>query len=419
MWRSGKKGTDSAKVPLVGSGSDAGGITAATVSREQEKFRSMLEEFMSQQRLQQERFIAALINVHSETLQEIKRIAPNPAPSATSSPRSESGLGSARELYAEPSANANTREDGYTSLATVDDSLDKAPKAAGELKNMTELQEQLSQDEGVANRWVSCNGLHTVKGWVTNYKNHPAGWAALLMIHGIPEVTARLRSKVDNFAIYSALFLSMSLACLASPADAMVEEITAEQGSFAWWHAHIVRRTYVYGFGIGTCLHTLCIMLGMAFNGALNEAARDSDVFRMFAKGEAFTATVKSETAFLLGCAADYMAVLACLCGIVSWEEVAIGAFVMIFTSSWIYRQTKNLLYSNTSIVDYWRTCPDENDPFDLQLMVDCFLERCEADPHIRKVVPKAGLEKDEVAKNGSTPGERGMKDKKYVIAVT
>ena len=62
-----------------------------------------------------------------------------------------------------------------------------------------DLQEELEQ-------WRRCSGLHTVQEWVLNYKKHPAGWAALLMIHGIPEVTGRLRSKVENYAIYSALF---------------------------------------------------------------------------------------------------------------------------------------------------------------------------------------------------------------------
>eukprot|EP00930_Biecheleria_cincta_P073572 TRINITY_DN60852_c0_g1_i1.p1 TRINITY_DN60852_c0_g1~~TRINITY_DN60852_c0_g1_i1.p1 ORF type:complete len:425 (+),score=64.37 TRINITY_DN60852_c0_g1_i1:29-1303(+) len=423
MFRSGKKGKNppsgsdgGAKVPLlIGAGN-----AASAVSREQERFRSMLEEFMGQQRLQQERFIASLINIHSETLNEIKRIVPDPSPSPSSSPRSEgdaTDVGNARELHAGPSANEKARNDGYAPLATTDDSTDKVPQATGELESMTmtELEDQLNQDEGVVNRWIKCSGLHTVKDWVTDYQNHPAGWAALLMIHGIPEVAGRLRSKVDNFAIYSALFLSMSLACLASPADSIVEDITADYGSFEWWHSHIVRRTYVYGFGIGTCLHTLCIMLGMAFNGALNETARDSDVFRMFSKGEAFAATVKSEVTFFLGCAADYVAVLAGLCSVVTWQEVLIGAFLMIFAARYVYKQTKNLLFSTASIVNYWRTCPDDNDPFDLQLMVDCFVERCQAEPYLRKVVPDGAAAKKGVA---TGTGEGGMKNKKFIAAI-
>ena len=66
-------------------------------------------------------------------------------------------------------------------------------------------------DDSILDWWRRCSGLHTVEKWVLNYRKHPAGWAALLMIHGIPEVTSRLRSKVESYAIYSALFLSFSI----------------------------------------------------------------------------------------------------------------------------------------------------------------------------------------------------------------
>ena len=42
--------------------------------------------------------------------------------------------------------------------------------------------------------WEKTNGLHTVLEWCTNYKKHPAGWGALLMIHGIPQVWLRPHS---------------------------------------------------------------------------------------------------------------------------------------------------------------------------------------------------------------------------------
>ena len=66
-------------------------------------------------------------------------------------------------------------------------------------------------DECINDWWKRCSGLHTVENWVKNYQKHPAGWAVLLAIHGIPEVTGRLRSKVESYAIYSALFLSFSI----------------------------------------------------------------------------------------------------------------------------------------------------------------------------------------------------------------
>ncbi|KAJ1477943.1 hypothetical protein T484DRAFT_1819226, partial [Baffinella frigidus] len=43
------------------------------------------------------------------------------------------------------------------------------------------------RDESVLEWWKKTNGLHTVLEWCTNYKKHPAGWGALLMIHGVPE----------------------------------------------------------------------------------------------------------------------------------------------------------------------------------------------------------------------------------------
>merc|ERR1719352_954101 len=84
------------------------------------------------------------------------------------------------------------------------------------------LSKALEKDQEIAAArewWKRTSGLHTVSDFVHNYKNHPAGWGALLMIHGIPEVTSRLRSKVDNFAIYSALFLASAIAALIAPPD--------------------------------------------------------------------------------------------------------------------------------------------------------------------------------------------------------
>ena len=65
------------------------------------------------------------------------------------------------------------------------------------------------------------SGCSQLQDWVLNYRKHPAGWAALLMIHGIPEMSGRLRSKVESYAIYSALFLSFSIPVLLGPPDAL------------------------------------------------------------------------------------------------------------------------------------------------------------------------------------------------------
>lgn len=53
--------------------------------------------------------------------------------------------------------------------------------------------------------------MHTVYDWVKNYKKHPGGWAALLMIHGIPEVTGRLRSKVPFATLRFVSYLTPSM----------------------------------------------------------------------------------------------------------------------------------------------------------------------------------------------------------------
>eukprot|EP00929_Paragymnodinium_shiwhaense_P083996 TRINITY_DN44899_c0_g1_i1.p1 TRINITY_DN44899_c0_g1~~TRINITY_DN44899_c0_g1_i1.p1 ORF type:complete len:217 (-),score=25.84 TRINITY_DN44899_c0_g1_i1:553-1203(-) len=78
-------------------------------------------------------------------------------------------------------------------------------------------------DEKVLAWWSRTSGLHTVEQWCHDYNDHPAGWGALLMIHGIPEITGRLRSKVESYAIYSALFLSGALASAVSPPSGVVD----------------------------------------------------------------------------------------------------------------------------------------------------------------------------------------------------
>eukprot|EP00930_Biecheleria_cincta_P092646 TRINITY_DN8264_c0_g3_i1.p1 TRINITY_DN8264_c0_g3~~TRINITY_DN8264_c0_g3_i1.p1 ORF type:complete len:424 (+),score=80.23 TRINITY_DN8264_c0_g3_i1:39-1310(+) len=416
MFRSRKDpvGSDSAKVPLVAAGSGSSSVESHAVSAEQQRFRTLLEEFMGQQRSQQERFLDAITKAHAETLEELRRIE-KISPSPPLSPKAAAGFA------LQVNSNETKRDDGYSSLATHDSAADETPRVdasegADGSAHTKNVEQQLKQDERVVENWIRCSGLHTVQDWVVDYQNHPAGWAALLMILGIPEVTGRLRSKVDNFSIYSALFLSMSVMCLATPADFILSDTQEEVGSWSWWYSHAVKRAYLYGFGIGTCCHTLCIMLGMAFNGALNEAARDSDVFRMFSRGKGFLATVKSETAFFCGCASDYIAVLAVLSTIVHWAELAIASTVMIGSCSLIYCQTKDLLFSTTSIVNYWRTCPDENDPFDLQLMVECFNERSQAQRHLRKVAADESLDWEKKSArmrtySHSAPVEEGMAD--------
>jgi len=261
-------------------------------------------------------------------------------------------------------------------------------------KDMEEVETIYHADDHLMDFWKRSSGLHTVVDWVSNYQKHPAGWAALFMIHGIPEVTGRLRSKVDNFSIYSALFLSMSIACLIDVPDSLFQE-PHEEWSIEWWFDHVRARAYIYGLAIGTASHMLSILLGMAFCNALNEAARDSDVYRMFARGQGFFATVKCERAFQIGCAADYVAVIACTTSHLIWQEVLIACGILLAVPALILFQTKGLLFSSSSIVNYWREDlggkPDAGDPFDLGLAVDCFKARVQADRLLMRTRPEKG----------------------------
>jgi len=256
---------------------------------------------------------------------------------------------------------------------------------------MADLQNVFHEDELLLDNWRRTSGLHTVDKWVLNYREHPAGWGALLMIQGIPEVTARLRNKVENYAIYSALFLSVSIGLIASPPDALTGEIAADPWTSDWWESHLRRRIYFYSFGIGLASHMLSILLAMAFCNALNETARDSDVFRIFARGEGFIATVRTQLSFDIGCIADIIGIMVAVTNYITWVEVLVGTVVLSIIT-WIQlRKTKRLLFMNGSIVKYWREelggKPDENDPYDLQLPAECFRRRAAASGTVSKMV--------------------------------
>jgi len=252
--------------------------------------------------------------------------------------------------------------------------LAKGPSAA-ELQPDEDAEQLLST-------WTKCSGLHTVSQWVTNYRKHPAGWGALLMIHGVPEVSSRLRSKVDNYAIYAALFLSMSMTLVADAPSSISRACGGD------WECEIRKRLYTVGFAVGTAAHMLCILLGMAFNNALNEAARDSDVYRMFARGKGFLATVKSERAFVLGCVADFVALIAAIAAYTTWAEAVGGAVITAAAVLFVNVRTSRMLFRSGSICRYWRPelggKPDADDPYDLQVAMDLFQQRLQLDGHFQ-----------------------------------
>merc|ERR1719443_1061072 len=111
------------------------------------------------------------------------------------------------------------------------------------LENLGDYYRDIEQgevdEEKLVELWQKTSGLHTVEEWVTHVDRHPSGWGALLMIHGIPEVTGRLRTKVQNYAIYSALFLSCTIsAALSSTSTARPEPCDTS--------CEILRRIFLY-----------------------------------------------------------------------------------------------------------------------------------------------------------------------------
>jgi hypothetical protein len=229
-------------------------------------------------------------------------------------------------------------------------------------------------DSSIADWWKRCSGLHTVEEWVLNYRKHPAGWAALLAIQGIPEVTNRLRSKVENYAIYSALFLSFSVPS-AMDLPPAIGECDIEE-----WSCVINKRMFMYLLVFSIVAHMLCILLAMSFINALNEAARDADVFRMFGRGQGFVATVKAQYAFFAGCYANFAALAVVGNVSVGWDVFPLWVLLSGGSYFFIFRTTSSLLFEKASIVDYWREDrggkPDIDDPYDLRIVMELFRAR-------------------------------------------
>merc|ERR1711988_451473 len=111
--------------------------------------------------------------------------------------------------------------------------------------------------------------------------------------------------------------------------------------SAEWWMIGIRRRVYFYGLAIGTGAHMLSILLGMAFVNALNETARDSDVFRLFSRGKGYLATVKCQYTFRVGCVGDYLSMAVAATCYIHWVEVLIIGSVMLFVTGRILRKTE------------------------------------------------------------------------------
>jgi len=415
MWRDKYRKGQTVELPPApeegkaeGGGSPAGGASVhvagesllTILTQERERTGALVAQWLDQQReqaSQQERLLQGLLEAQRRTIQDLRsdlgivgdatggapsKVHFNPRVEKTASPSQNKGDdGPIRESTAGPAAEeAEERRAAEAAAALEAEGKAGGLEAEAEQPRCLESEvEELQKCENVMHWWKRASGLQTVAKWVSNYHKHPAGWGALLMVQGIPEVTGRLRSKVENYAIYSALFLSMSFGLLAEKPELVDTEcLEDDYAGIAWWVCHLRYRLYFYGFGVGTAAHMLSIMLAMSFVNALNEAARDSDVYRMFARGQGYYATVRCQYAFRVGCVADLLAVVTASSYHIGWEAVVGTAVCAVYTLVQASRTAK-LLFSNASIVDYWREDrggkPDKDDPYDLQVPVGVFKE--------------------------------------------
>eukprot|EP00747_Dinoflagellata_sp_TGD_P077439 gnl/TRDRNA2_/TRDRNA2_159591_c0_seq3.p1 gnl/TRDRNA2_/TRDRNA2_159591_c0~~gnl/TRDRNA2_/TRDRNA2_159591_c0_seq3.p1 ORF type:complete len:181 (+),score=30.78 gnl/TRDRNA2_/TRDRNA2_159591_c0_seq3:237-779(+) len=123
-------------------------------------------------------------------------------------------------------------------------------------------------------------------------------------------------------------------------------------------------------------------MLAMAFVNALNEAARDSDVIRMFSRGKGYMATVKCQNSFRFGTALDLCAILTVVHSYIGWEVLVLLA-VALPVAVCIYVDTAHHLFNSASLVSYWRRelggDPDDDDPYDLSIPLEQLRKKVES----------------------------------------
>ena len=273
----------------------------------------------------------------------------------------------ARETSPEGSVEGNAREGKRAS-----DPTGAVVEPEPEPEDLDELEDKLSA-------WLQCSGLHTVDKWVLNYRKHPSCWAALLMMHGVPEVSGRLRAKVENYAIYSALFLSCTIQAVMSPPDVMQCAERDFDSRAASAQCQVTRRIATYALLAAIAMHFYSIILAMAFVNALNETAREADVFRMFARGQGYLATFKCQQAFRRGAGFCMLAIAAVSLEYIGWDAVAWIAALLFYVLH-NFSKTSNLLFSTGSLVHYWREelggKPDADDPYEIAPAVHVFKER-------------------------------------------
>jgi hypothetical protein len=92
----------------------------------------------------------------------------------------------------------------------------------------------------------------------------------------------------------------------------------------------------------------------------------------MFADGQGFHATVKCQYAFRLGMLANFIAMAVAAQLYVGWASL-FGFAALVALVSYITQTTSGLMFSKASIVQYWRSEPNPNDPYDLALPCEAF----------------------------------------------
>lgn len=180
--------------------------------------------------------------------------------------------------------------------------------------------------------------MESVKDWVMDWDSHDNKWAKLCMIHGTSEVRARVQTKVQNYAIYSALFLSVSMTLMAAPPEVMFqigENLTV--GTEEWYLWQVTKRICILGFAMGTVSHMTCILLSLSITDALAECLRDSSVYQIFAAGKGRNVKI-CRIAFRVGCFSDYFATLAATMNYVTWVEAISIFFFFILLAQGIQR---------------------------------------------------------------------------------
>ena len=233
-----------------------------------------------------------------------------------------------------PTSLADTHLDAGDSTASLRSSIPSARNLKHDVEPSETFDdthaEEIDEKEDKLAAWLQCSGLHTVGKWVLNYRKHPSCWAALLVLHGVPEVTGRLRAKVENYAIYSALFLSCTIAAVMDPPPAMDCERREFDGEYEKYRCEVAKRVAAYALIASVAMHFLAIILARAFVNALNECARESDVFRVFARGQGFLATYKCQKAFRIGSACTMVAIGAVSLEMIGWDAVVrAGKFIL------------------------------------------------------------------------------------------